>query len=141
MGATGYVNVVVAKLDYYHRCLLSNLDKHLNTFKRISRYYIYILLRDGAFHIFLKTQIVTRADQHYCYQGKYSHKFNIFPLTPSYSTYAFKYLHSCPTLLTKSNSAHFNNLQYSICFIAIVGGSQFNSNSFKCPLMYSIFTF
>ena len=43
-----------------------------------------------------------------------------FCITFGYKTYAFKYLHLCPTLLTKFNSTHFKNLQYSICFIAIV---------------------
>src|SRR5688572_9695300 len=41
-------------------------------------------------------------------------------ITPSYKTYAFKYAHLCPTLLTKFNSTHVKNLQYSICFIAFV---------------------
>ena len=44
-------------------------------------------------------------------------------LTLVYKTYAFKYLHLCPTLLTKFNSTHFMNLQYSICFIAFVASS------------------
>lgn len=43
-------------------------------------------------------------------------------LTLGYKTYAFKYLHPCPTLLPKFNSTHFENLQYSICFIATVVG-------------------
>jgi hypothetical protein len=42
------------------------------------------------------------------------------PTTFGYKTYAFKYLHLCPALLTKFNSTHFKNLQYSICFIAVV---------------------
>src|SRR6187431_3154207 len=49
-------------------------------------------------------------------------------LTPSYKTYACKYLHLCPTLLPKFNSTHFKNLQYSICFIACVSGWNFFRN-------------
>jgi hypothetical protein len=42
------------------------------------------------------------------------------PTTFSYKTYAFKYLHLCPALLTKFNCTHFKNLQYSICLIAFI---------------------
>ena len=41
-------------------------------------------------------------------------------VTPSYKTYACKYLHLYPTLLTKFNSTNVKNLQYSICIIADV---------------------
>jgi hypothetical protein len=54
---------------------------------------------------------------------------SVLAATLGYKTYAFKYLHLCPTLLTKFNSAHFKNLQYSICFIAIVGGCSIYCNS------------
>jgi hypothetical protein len=39
------------------------------------------------------------------------------------NTYIF-----CPMLLTKFNSTHFKNLQYSICFIAIVVGWAVSAN-------------
>ena len=65
-------------------------------------------------------------------------------LTLSYKTYACKYLHLCPTLLTKFNSTHVKNLQYSICIIADVSGcyffiqsSQFLGVSFVVPVLNS----
>src|SRR5690349_752842 len=48
---------------------------------------------------------------------------NALPPTPSYKTYACKYLHLCPTLLTKFNSTQAKNLRYSISIIADVGRS------------------
>ena len=53
--------------------------------------------------------------------------------TPSYKTYACKYLHLCPTLLTKFNSTHVKNLQYSICIIADVVGSWATPTLSKTP--------
>ena len=55
------------------------------------------------------------------------------PITFSYKTYACKYLHLCPTLLTKFNSTQVKNLRYSICIIACVSGCFF----YTCSFVYS----
>ena len=56
MFANVSVNAVAAELIHYERRLLSNLYKHLHTFKLPSRYCFYIMLWAVAFHLLKKSR-------------------------------------------------------------------------------------